>query len=490
MAAVVTTARRARSVGFTAADTADASATDDGDDCAAHLDKDLRCPVSLEVMKDPVLLAQSGVSYERGSLEKCLTERPGVDPQTNMRFSGPASIVPNFTLKRLITQLCEDAERTAKRRRLTLSAKSDDDDDGGAVPVITPAAAVVSARAPPRDESAQGDDGEAWPTGDRDAMDECCQYLLVRGDVASRCLAASALEPRGARPPARVREALLTLSRRGPARCDAAAAAAADEIARLADAPLASAVLVTADAPRLLVGALEAWPLGAGESASSSSSARGAKLAACATREAAARGLGAIAHELRHRDAVVHAGAFSPLLRVVCDADADGARAQAARALARLVSKAEGDQSADASPTSATLAHAARCVGLESGRGAGARLVAGLGDASLSAAAKLSVARVFACLVVTRAAGVPSSVVGDSIQPLAALLSFVVAKKKKARGGAAAAAAPPPRWATAARALLDALRRLYSLHSSEEPPLHHMYSDYHDNDGMFYEVCL
>ena len=85
MAAVVTTTKRSRGVGFTTADAADCVADDD---CAAHLDKDLRCPVSLEVMKDPVLLAQSGVSYEREYLVKCLAERPGVDPQTNARFSG------------------------------------------------------------------------------------------------------------------------------------------------------------------------------------------------------------------------------------------------------------------------------------------------------------------------------------------------------------------------------------------------------------------
>ena len=41
----------------------------------------LRCPISGEIMEDPVILACSGVSYERSLLERWIEER-GTDPET------------------------------------------------------------------------------------------------------------------------------------------------------------------------------------------------------------------------------------------------------------------------------------------------------------------------------------------------------------------------------------------------------------------------
>ena len=48
------------------------------------------------------MLVQSGLTYERAHLRRALQERPGTDPQTNLRFHGEAKIAPNHTLKRAV----------------------------------------------------------------------------------------------------------------------------------------------------------------------------------------------------------------------------------------------------------------------------------------------------------------------------------------------------------------------------------------------------
>ena len=63
---------------------------------------DFRCSLSLEVFRDPVMLMQSGLTYENEFLLRALRVRPGVDPQTNVSFVGLPLIAPNLTLKRAI----------------------------------------------------------------------------------------------------------------------------------------------------------------------------------------------------------------------------------------------------------------------------------------------------------------------------------------------------------------------------------------------------
>ena len=50
--------------------------------------EDACCPITLEVFRDPVTLAQSGITYERAALEDALARQPGVDPETNKEFDG------------------------------------------------------------------------------------------------------------------------------------------------------------------------------------------------------------------------------------------------------------------------------------------------------------------------------------------------------------------------------------------------------------------
>ena len=52
----------------------------DSDECP----DDFKCSITLEVMRDPVLLVSSGITYERSSLVEALERRPNVDPNVDL----------------------------------------------------------------------------------------------------------------------------------------------------------------------------------------------------------------------------------------------------------------------------------------------------------------------------------------------------------------------------------------------------------------------
>jgi hypothetical protein len=63
-----------------------------------------RCPISLEIMKDPVSLC-TGVTYDRCSIEKWLDDGNERCPATMERLQNQ-DLVPNHTLRRLIQEWC------------------------------------------------------------------------------------------------------------------------------------------------------------------------------------------------------------------------------------------------------------------------------------------------------------------------------------------------------------------------------------------------
>ena len=64
---------------------------------------DFTCSISLELMEDPVILVQSGMTYEKKELQHALIEKPDRDPLTNAIFEGEAMIVPNHALRGALT---------------------------------------------------------------------------------------------------------------------------------------------------------------------------------------------------------------------------------------------------------------------------------------------------------------------------------------------------------------------------------------------------
>ncbi|BBN16987.1 hypothetical protein MPTK1_7g11020 [Marchantia polymorpha subsp. ruderalis] len=63
-----------------------------------------RCPISLDLMRDPVSLC-TGVSYDRSSIEKWLSDGNNTCPAT-MQVLDNHDLIPNHTLRRLIQEWC------------------------------------------------------------------------------------------------------------------------------------------------------------------------------------------------------------------------------------------------------------------------------------------------------------------------------------------------------------------------------------------------
>ncbi|XP_016187295.1 U-box domain-containing protein 13 [Arachis ipaensis] len=66
---------------------------------------DFRCPVSLELMKDPVIVS-TGQTYDRSSIEKWLEAGHGTCPKTQQSLTSTV-LTPNYVLRSLIEQWCE-----------------------------------------------------------------------------------------------------------------------------------------------------------------------------------------------------------------------------------------------------------------------------------------------------------------------------------------------------------------------------------------------
>ncbi|CBI37127.3 unnamed protein product, partial [Vitis vinifera] len=75
-----------------------------------------RCPLSLELMMDPVIVA-SGQTYERSSIQKWLDQGLMICPKTRQTLAH-ANLIPNYTVKALIENWCEE-------NNITLSGTSE-----------------------------------------------------------------------------------------------------------------------------------------------------------------------------------------------------------------------------------------------------------------------------------------------------------------------------------------------------------------------------
>ena len=63
--------------------------------------EDFICCITMKVMYDPVMVVESGNSYERRAIEKWFAEGRKTDPLSNMSLETMA-VVPNHALRRLI----------------------------------------------------------------------------------------------------------------------------------------------------------------------------------------------------------------------------------------------------------------------------------------------------------------------------------------------------------------------------------------------------
>lgn len=74
-------------------------------DVIRHLNcEDFKCPISLEIMSDPVTI-QTGHTYDRSSILKWFKSRNPTCPKTGEKLKNK-DMVPNLALKQLISQYC------------------------------------------------------------------------------------------------------------------------------------------------------------------------------------------------------------------------------------------------------------------------------------------------------------------------------------------------------------------------------------------------
>lgn len=80
------------------------SSSDNESSCPAVIPDDYLCPISLDLMRDPVIVA-TGQTYERGNIQKWLEENRTC-PKTS-QILPHTTLTPNFVLRSLIHQWCE-----------------------------------------------------------------------------------------------------------------------------------------------------------------------------------------------------------------------------------------------------------------------------------------------------------------------------------------------------------------------------------------------
>jgi hypothetical protein len=69
-----------------------------------EIPKLLICPITLELMSDPVIDA-NGHTFERIAIERSLVARPGISPLTNALYpNGDARLTKNYTVKAIIDE--------------------------------------------------------------------------------------------------------------------------------------------------------------------------------------------------------------------------------------------------------------------------------------------------------------------------------------------------------------------------------------------------
>ncbi|KAG2241813.1 hypothetical protein Bca52824_096344 [Brassica carinata] len=105
--------------------------------CSVPVPPDFRCPLSLELMTDPVIVT-SGQTYERAFIENWFDMGLMVCPKTRQALS-QTTLTPNFTVKAFIANWCESNNvnppdpleliQSSQPFPLLVEPDSDDDDD-------------------------------------------------------------------------------------------------------------------------------------------------------------------------------------------------------------------------------------------------------------------------------------------------------------------------------------------------------------------------
>ena len=69
----------------------------------------LVCPISLEIMHDPVVVTESGITYDREYLCNSLLAHPDLEPATLQHYDRPIDYCPNIAVRNMVTNLYGDS---------------------------------------------------------------------------------------------------------------------------------------------------------------------------------------------------------------------------------------------------------------------------------------------------------------------------------------------------------------------------------------------
>nr|AJP61133.1 U-box protein [Arabidopsis halleri] len=83
---------------------------------AFDLPNDFRCPISLEIMSDPVIL-QSGHTFDRVSIQQWIDSGNRTCPITKLPLSENPSLIPNHALRSLISNFAHVSPKESSRPR-------------------------------------------------------------------------------------------------------------------------------------------------------------------------------------------------------------------------------------------------------------------------------------------------------------------------------------------------------------------------------------
>jgi hypothetical protein len=73
------------------------------------------CPISHELMRDPVIVCETGMSYDRETISTWLTSHD-IDPSTGIDLGTKKALAPNVALRNAIQQW-SDRQRAMQRGR-------------------------------------------------------------------------------------------------------------------------------------------------------------------------------------------------------------------------------------------------------------------------------------------------------------------------------------------------------------------------------------
>mmetsp|Transcript_9035 Transcript_9035/g.10215 ORF Transcript_9035/g.10215 Transcript_9035/m.10215 type:complete len:144 (+) Transcript_9035:19-450(+) len=77
------------------------------------VEEKLLCPISLEIMTDPVVTPY-GHTYERKNIEEYI-ERHGIDPMTRKPLAKDA-LIPNYSIRTMLEHYCETKDNNSSKK--------------------------------------------------------------------------------------------------------------------------------------------------------------------------------------------------------------------------------------------------------------------------------------------------------------------------------------------------------------------------------------